>query len=433
MTGEHIHVTRWDNTHQEFVDVGMLCESDGLEKPFPIVSFTYTDGYLDKYSPLYPKKMQRTDSSTLINDADFNASLPKAFTPYLPNNTMKNALSHLINDFDDMTPFQQLKSVADIKGDFGSVQLNYNNEVQNNMLPHSIEQASRLLDIMRNRDYKLLSVADVNAIYDYDIHNLSVRMVRLVSDDLFNIATVSEAKSQADAKQAIVVQGVMASAGIDVLEVYIEKHADKYFIVQHDPTEKISKNHGQTVIEDSIHIHPLLHSTKFISDEANLCAAELSNLCNSIGGKGAAKEIYARSIVAQVMNQRDFNVNQVKFKEVGGSWRLSPQKINPIYPDDKSPFQLPLVSGQSTYVKYAFKETASPLLARTFGISSRQQDKILDEINDAFSSVVAIAEAKGISSEHSNPIKKIHEISGLFKVTSDSIKPADESFPNMDQ
>lgn len=432
MTGELIHVTRWDNNHKKFVDVGMLCESDGLEKSFPVVSFTYTEGYLETYSPLYPKEMQRTDSSTLINDADFNASLPKAFTPYLPNNTMKNALSHLISNFDDMTPFQQLKSVTDIKGDFGSVQLNYNNEVQNNSLPHNIEQASRLLDIMRDREYELLSVADVNAIYDYDTHNPSVRMVRWASEDSFNIATVTEAKSQADAKQAVVVQGVMASAGIDVLEVYIEQHAGKAFIVQHDPNESISKNHGQTVIEDSIHIHPLLRSTKYISDEANLCAAELSNLCSSIGGKSAAKQIYARSIVAQVLNQRDFNVNQVKFKEVGGAWHLSPQTINPITHDDKTPFQLPLVSGQSTYVQYAFKEKASPLLARTFGISNRQQDKILDTINDAFSSVVAISEAKGVSSEYSAPIKKIHENSGLFKVTSETIRSKNNNLPDID-
>lgn len=433
MTGEFIHVTRFDNTHKKFVDVGMLCESDGLEKSFPIVSFTYTDGYLDKYAPLYPKEMQRTDSSTLINDADFNASLPKAFTPYLPNNTMKNALAYLIKDFDDMTPFQQLKSVADIKGDFGSVQLNYNNEIQNNSLPHNIEQASRLLDIMRNKEYELLNEADVNAIYDYDKHNPSVRMVRWANDDSYNIATVSLAESQADAKQAVVVQGVMSSAGIDVLDVYIEQHAGKNYIVQHDPNEKISKNYGDSVIEDSIHIHPLLRSTKYISDEANLCAAELSNLCSSIGGKSAAKEIFARSVVAQVMNQRDFNVNQVKFKEVDGSWRLSPQKINPISSDDMLPFQLPLVSGQSTYVKYAFKEISSPILARTFGITTRQQDKILDNINDAFSSVGAIAEAKGLSSENSNPIKQIHENSGLFKVTSDSPKPVNKNLPDMDQ
>jgi hypothetical protein len=431
MTADFIHVTRWDNEHQEFIDVGLLCESDDLEKPFPAVSFTYADGYLDKYAPLYPKKLLRPDSSTLINDADYNATLPKAFTPYLPSNTMKDALATLINNFDDMTPFQQLKSVTDIKGDFGAIQLNYNNETQFNSLPHNIEQASHLLDIMSKKNYSSLSVANVNAVYDYDTHNPSVRMVRWNSEDSYSIATVTYAENLAKAKQALIVQGVMQASGINVLDVYIEMHEDSHFIVQHDPQERISRNNADTVVEDSIHIHPLLSSTKYISDETNLCAAEVSNLCKSIGGNSSAKEIYARSVVSQVMNQRNFNINQVKFKDVGGVWTLSPQLVNPISEDGSTPFQLPLVSGQSNQAQYVFKEQASPMLARAFGITTRQQDKIIDNINDAFSSVAEIAESIGVSPEYAYPIQKIHEQSGLFKVSSPDSKP--DSLPDMDQ
>lgn len=430
MKADFIHVTRWDNQHKVFVDVGLLCESDDLEKSFPAVSFNYTDGYLDKYAPLYPRKLLRPDSSTLINDADYNATLPKIFTPYLPNHTMKEVLSSMISDFEDMTPFQQLKSIAEIKGDFGSVQLNYNNETQFNSLPQNIEDAARLLEIMRNKDYEALVLSDVNAIYDYNKHNPSIRMVRWNDDESYCIATVTQVEGSAKAKQAIVMQGVMQASGIDVLEINVESHDDMHFLVQYDLNERISGNRANTVIEDSIHIQPLLSSAKYISDETNLCAAEVSNLCKSIGGKASAKEIYARSVIAQVMNQRDFNIKQVKFREVGGILKLSPQVVNPILEDDSVPFQLPLVSGQSNYVQYMFKENVSPMLARSFGITSRQQVQIIDRINDALSSVEQIALSKGVSVNAARPIQKIHEKSGLFKIPT---KPqAPNSMPSMD-
>jgi hypothetical protein len=433
MTADFIHVTRWDNEFKTFVDVGLLCESDGLEKPFPAVSFTYTDGYLDKYAPLYPKKLLRPDASTLINDADYNATLPKAFTPYLPSNTMKNALSSMIEHFDDMTPFQQLKAVTNIKGDFGAVQLNYDNETQFNALPHNIEKASHLLDIMNRQDYGSLSMSDVNAVYDYDTHNPSVRMVRWNSDDSYSIATVSKAESLTKAKQSLMLQGVMEAAGVDVLDVSIATHEGLHYIVQYDPQERITRNSADTVIADAIHLHPLMSTTKHISDETNLCAAEVSNLCKSIGGNKSAKEIFTRSVVSQVLNQRDFNIDQVKFKSAEGKWKLSPQLVNPITEDVTSVFQLPLVSGQSNQVKYAFKEIASPMLARAFGITSRQQEKIIDTINDAFSSVAQIAESKSISIEHAYPIQQIHEKSGLFKVTPSTVPTSPNNSPNMDQ
>lgn len=432
MNGELIHVTRWDNANKTFVDVGMLCESNDLEKPFPLVAFNYTEGYLDKYKPLYPQKMLNNDASTLVSDAEYNAALPKAFAPYLPNNIMKSALSHLINDFDDMTPFQQLKAVTEIKGDFGAVQLNYNNETQHNSLPHTIGQASRLLDIMRNKEYAKLSLDDVNAIYNYDEHNPSVRMVHWDNTNAYKIATVSQAENDTRAKQSVVMQGVMAAAGIDVLDISIEKYGDKDFIVQVDPVEKISNQPAETLFEDSIHIHPLMRNTKYISDEANVCASEVGNLCRAIGGASAAKEVYARAVISQVMNQRDFNIKQVTFKEVGGKLKLSPQLVNPIVLEDDSPFQLPLVSGQSNLVAYNFKEIASPMLARTFGITERQQDKILGVINDAFSLVNSIAESKGISTHHAAAIQKIHESSGIFKVPIQHQGPVNVNTPDID-
>jgi hypothetical protein len=432
MIGEFIHVTKWDNKHQEFVDVGLLCESDSLEKAFPTVSFNYAQGYLDKYAPLYPSVMLRADSSTLINDADFNVTIPLAFTSYLPSHTMKNALSAMIDDFDDMTPFQQLKSVTGIKGDFGAVQLNYNNEIQNNSLPSDIEQAARLLDIMKTKNYGLLSASDVNSVYDYDTHNPAVRMVHWNIDNTYNIATVTAVEDLLAAKQSLIMQGVMEASGINVLALEITEHNSKHYIVQYDPKEKISSQGALTLIEDSVHINPLLRNTKYISDETNLCAADVSNFCKSIGGMSSAKEVYARSIVAQMMNQRGFNVNQIKFEEKGDSWKLSPQVINPLSEDDSFPFQLPLVSGQSNHVKYIFKETVSPMLARAFGISSSVQDKILENINDAFSSVVEIAELKGVEIEFAHSIKKIHEKSGLFKIVPSSNVQRTDNPPEME-
>jgi hypothetical protein len=430
MSVNFIHVTRWVNSHKEFVDVGMLCESDDLEKAFPTVSFNYTDGYLDKYAPLYPKQLLRTDSSALINHADYNATLPKAFTPYLPNQTIKEVLSIMLDGFEDMTPFQQLKAVSDIKGDFGSVQLNYNNETQFNSLPQTVAEVSRLLDVMRSKSYADLKISDVNAIYEYDTHNPAIRMVRWADNEKYHIATVTQVNSLSKAKELAVLQGVMQASGINVFDVNIEKHDDKYFVIQNDPHVSISKNSIETVVEDSMHIQPLLRTTKYISDESKLCAAEVSNLCKSIAGTSAAKEMYARSVVAQVLNQRDFNINQVKFNEVSGVLKLSPQQVNPIVENNNSPFQLPLVSGQSNQIRYSFSENGSPSLARAFGITSRQQEKILDKINDAFSSVVEIANEKGISSEYAFPIRKIHESSGLFKVT---VPQSQGDMPDLEQ
>lgn len=416
MIGELIHVTRWDNQHKEFVNVGLLCESDGLEKPFPIVSFTYSPGYLDRYEPMYPKSLQRVDSSTLINDADFNAAIPKAFAPFLPNNTMKNVLSQLIVGFNDMTPFQQLNAVTSIKGDFGAIQLNYDNDNQWNVLPKTIDEAARLLSIMHEKCYGELTNADINAVYDYDKNNAAVRMVCTNADDTYYVASVSKASSQREAEQARIIQSLMVKSGVNALEVKVEEHDGDYYILQYDANEIISPNRAETFINDAMSIHPILRSTKYIADEANICAAELSNLCKSIAGQKSAKEFFTRSVIAQILNQRDFNINQVKFKNSDKKLTLAPQRINPIVLNDNQPFQLPLVSGQSNHVSYPFQPESTPLLARAFGISSRQQSQIIDRINDTFSSIGEIAKSIGVENSVANSIEKIHEKSGLFKL-----------------
>ena len=430
MIGEFIHVTRWNNKHKGFLNVGLLCESDGLEKPFPTVSFTYSPEYLDKHDPMYPKELQRVDSSTLVNDADYNAAIPKAFTPFLPNNTMKNVLALLIESFNDMTPFQQLKAVTTIKGDFGLIQLNYDNENQQNNLPQSVGEAARLLSIMHDKNYAEISMADVNAIYDYDKNNTSVRMVHLNADNSYYVATISRAANQQEAEQAKLIQSLMVTSGIKALEVNVEEYEGNYYILQHDASEILSPNLADTMVEDSMPIKPFLRSTKYISDEANICAAELGNLCKSVGGMSSAKEFYTRSILSQILSQRDFNIQQVKFKTSDKGLVLAPQRVNPIVLDGNQSFQLPLVSGQSNHVSYPFKPQSTPSLARAFGIKHSQQSQIHDRINDTLSSIGDIAESIGVKKVFAIPIQRIYERSGFFKLP--STQAARPDLPDMD-